>query len=210
MSSYVQIDYHWAEPDPEIVAQQMLSIANQLDDLIEPMTIAGELARTDVQENFDTETDPSGAAWQPWSDNYEPYALAFGSGQILNLTGALKSAAASPSAFVPTNEGLFINTGGFPEYWAWNNFGSYDRMTKNVGEDVFGVIGGQQNVLPERPFLGLSPEARVKIEAAFALWFEGSIALGSSKAGKAMGRHSLRYPKGTPGGLGGRFMPRGS
>lgn len=238
MSSYVEVEYHWAEPDPDIVAQQVISIANQLDDLVEPMAIAGGLTRADIQENFDTETDPSGAPWQPHADSYEPYALAFGSGQILNLTGELKSAATSAAAFVPTNEGLFINTGGFPEWWAWNNFGA-ERTVAAGGQSLSDVqhrarqivirehksgnkISGKTamsmargefsggNELPARPFIGLSPEARVKIDAAFALWFEGSIALGISSGGKAFGQHRKRYPKGTPGGLGGRFMPRGS
>ena len=234
MSSYVHLDFKWVDPDPLIVAKRMFWIDDQLKDLVEPMTIAAELTRSDVQENFDTQTDPDGVPWDEWAESYVPYALAFGSGQILNLTGELKSAATSIEAFVPTNDGLFINTGGFPEYWAWNNFGAV-RAAGGQGNDVSEedvrtrakqiltrefragnkisattalhqaaaefTMGGGDNELPPRPFIGLSTEAKAKLDAAFALWFEGSIALGSSSKGKAFGRHTKRGP-------GGRFVKR--
>lgn len=192
--STTYVTYEWAEPDPDIIAQQLIVVANELDDLAEPMALAGEITRLDIQENFNTQSDPSGAPWQPWADSYEPWALAHGAGRILHLEGALQGSINSPSAFVPTHEGLFLDTSGLPEYWAWHNFGAYERTTKSRGEDVFGTIGGSENPLPERPFVGTSPEARAKMDAVFALWFEGTISIVMGGRGS-----KLRGP-------GGRFM----
>jgi phage gpG-like protein len=199
--SSVLIQYHWAEPDPDEVAHRLITLANALEDFTQPMIIAGELTRADIQNHFDTQSDPSGRPWDAWADSYEPWALAHGSGQILNLTGALEGAATSPGAFIPTQHDLFIDTSSFPEYWAWNNFGAYDRATASTGVDEFGVIGGQANVLPERPFIGLSDAAKAKIDAVFFAWFEGEIALGISGTGKAFARYAKRGP-------GGRFVAR--
>lgn len=193
----VFLDYHWAEPEPEIVAQRLISLAGELEELAEPMTVAGDITRRDIQENFQTQSDPSGTPWQAWAESYEPWALAHGSGRILNLEGHLQEAIGSPSAFIPTNEGLFLDTSGLPEYWAWNNFGAYDRATRSLGKDQFGDIGGFANPLPERPFVGLSEEARVKIDAIFFAWVEGEITIAMSGRGS-----KLRGP-------GGRFVKMG-
>lgn len=202
MSTYITT--HWAEPEPEIVAQQLFSLAQELEELQEPMMLAGEITRMDIQENFQTGTDPSGQAWEAWSQSYEPWALTHSSGPIfgdranLQLTGELRSSIGSPSAFLPTNEGLFLDTSGLPEYWAWNNFGAYDRQSASRGEDVFGAIS-TNNPLPERPFVGISPEAAAKIDAAFAAWFNKEIAVAMSGRGTPFARHAKRGP-------GGRFV----
>jgi hypothetical protein len=41
--STTYVTYEWAEPDPDIIAQQLIVVANELDDLAEPMALAGEI-----------------------------------------------------------------------------------------------------------------------------------------------------------------------
>jgi hypothetical protein len=239
------ISYHWAEPDPDVVAHQMFSLASELEELNEPMLLAGEIVRADMVENFETGSGPDGISWAPWSPNYESYALAHSSGPVfggaanLHLTGALVGAVSSPSSYIPTNQGLFLDVSSWPEYWAWNNFGATRSVAgggfteddviararqiairehragnKITGKGALGLaraeFGSGMNELPMRPFVGISAEAQAKLDASFIAWFEGSIAIAVSTRGKPMGRHAKRYPKGTPGGLGGRFMPRDS
>ncbi len=190
------VTFEWAEPEPEIVYQQIIETLVELEQMRVPMREAGVITAMDTAEHFASESDPSGVPWKEWSDSYAPWARAHGSGKILNLEGALESSITSPSSWLPTNEGLFLDTSRLPEYWAWNNFGAYDRSTKSLGTDVFGDIGGFANVLPMRPFVGLSPEAQAKCHLVFSAWFERVV---SGQAGDVGVRHSLR-------GKGGRFV----
>lgn len=242
MSSYVT--YHWAEPDPDIVEQQLINLAQELDDFEEVFAVAEGITIDDTSQRFKTGSGPDGIAWAPWSWNYRPYALAHSTGPILggranlHLTGALEDSVTSPSSYLITEEGLFLDTSDLPEYWAWNNFGA-TRSSQGKGytqEDIntrarqiltrefragnrsFGAkravaaakaeFGSGKNELPQRPFIGLSPEAQAKINAIFFAWVQKEVTTAMSSTGRAFARHSKRYPKGTPGGLGGRFMPR--
>lgn len=212
-------DFHWAQPDPEVVAHRLIRLAHELEELVEPLTVAGEITRLDIKENFATGTGPDGMPWKSWSDSYEPYALAnttgpiFGNSANLHLSGAMEDAATSRSAFFATNQGLFFDASGLPEYWAWNNFGA-QRVNAGGGStaaerkadyasfraendllDEFGSLAGE-NVLPARPFVGLSDEAQNKIDAAFYAWFEGEVTAATSPLGKPFFRHSFRGPSG--------------
>lgn len=254
MTTYITT--HWIKPDPEIVAQRLFTIANHLDDTSVPMVTAGALVNADIQSNFASESDPDGTPWQGWTDHYEPFALAHGSGKKLNLYGHLQGAIGDPGAFFATDEGLFLDTSGLPEYWAWNHFGSSRRkrgparsstITKeglaNRARNIIlqgrregrqidaqsalraaarqykaDLATGGTNELPPRPFVGISKEAAAKIDRAFAMWFNGvtssistpTVATDFAVSQSGTKYYARRYPKGTPGGLGGKFMPRGS
>lgn len=213
------LEFEWAEPEAEIVAQKLIGLAEGLEDIREPMAAAAFITADDIQERFATQSDPSGAPWQEWSESYEPFALAHGSGRILDLTGDLREAATSPSNFIPTDEGLFLDTSQLPEYWAWNNFGAqrsvaaggetarqkqvanaaFRKRAGRGGVKGFGALAGE-NLLPERPFIGLSKEAQAKIAATFEAWLVGEVALAQSSTGRTFLRHSKR--------VGGRFAPK--
>jgi hypothetical protein len=102
----------------------------------------------------------------------------------------MEEAVTSPAAYLPTSEGLFLDTSGLPEYWAWNNFGADDRFANREGINV--DDDNMPNDLPARPFVGLSAKAQAKIDATFFAWFDGEIALGVSSKGKFFGRHAKR------------------
>jgi hypothetical protein len=185
--------------------------------MVEPMTVAGEIARIDIQERFTTKTSPDGEPWAKWRLSYVADALAHNTGGIMVRTGATKSAIGSRSAFVPTNAGLFIDTSGIPEWGMWNNFGAErtqgeENKEANIrfrkdyelrDEASFGELPGE-NFLPPRPFIGITPEAQFKMDAAFYAWFDGEVAFATSSLGKPFFRHAKRG-----GNLGnvGQFSP---
>jgi phage gpG-like protein len=202
------IDYFWAEPDPELVAQQILQLSYALDDFRAPLAAAAELSRVDMRQRFKTGTDPSGRPWEEWADSYEPYAMAHTTGPVLpsranlHLTGDMERALMQGSNWRVTGQDLFLDTSSLPEYWAWNNFGATRRLPKSTRE-AYAAAGFEPgaNELPERPFVGLSVEGRAKINAAFDAWFAGEVAVATSPRGRAFFRHARRGP-------GGRFVPR--
>lgn len=223
------ITYHWARPNtPEEVRRQLIKLSFELENLQEPMMVAGELARIDIQERFKEGNDPRGVPWKAWAESYEPWATAHTTGPIfgdranLHLTGATQEAINQRSAFVGTNQGLFLDTSGLPEYAMWNNFGamrtqasggaSSSRETRlsNLAfrreeEAVPGLRLSGENQLFPRPFLGISDSASYKMDAAFYAWFDGEVAFATSGRGKPFFRHAKRV-----GGMGPtrtRFAP---
>ena len=198
------ISFTWV-PDPEVIAQELIATANRLEDRRGPLLISRQIAISDMEERFKTRSDPDGNPWPPWSPAYAPRG-----NRMLDLTGAMKDAATSPSAYPVTNESVFFNTGGMPEYWAWHQEGTGGTQIFHGGqESPLGVIGegkslvlggeGRGNALPPRPFVGVSFEAQLKIIETFDQWFEGAITLGVSSKGKSFSRYTRR-------GTGGRFV----
>ena len=216
------ITYHWAKPNtPEEVQRQLIRLSYELEDLVEPMAVAGEIARVDIQERFTTHTTPRGVPWKPWSESYEADALANNLGGILQRSLATQEAVGSRSAFVPTNEGLFIDTSGIPEWGLWNNFGamrtqatggmsSAETREFNLSfgrefERAPGIRLGGENQLFPRPFLGITDKAQYLMDGAFYAWFEGEVAFATSSRGKPFFRHARR---GGFAGNVGQFSPR--
>ncbi len=175
------IEYFWAEDDPAIVSQQLIGLSESLEDFHKPLLAAAELSRRDIGVRFDTATDPSGRAWEAWSETYAPFAIKHTTGRIfpdranLHLTGEMHREVTDPSHWRVTNQDVFMDTTGLPERWAWHNFGA-DRATS----DEFGDIA---NELPARPFIGMSPLTRNKIIFMFEAWFRGEVTVATSSKG---------------------------
>jgi hypothetical protein len=203
------ITYHWAKPNtPEQVRRQLIRLSFELEDLQEPMAVAGEIARLDIQERFVEQNSPKLVPWKPWSISYEPDARAHNIGAILQRTTATQTAIGSRAAFIPTDQGLFIDTSGIPEWGIWNNFGamrtsaagglsSAETRLSNLAfrreeETAPGVRLSGENQLFPRPFLGITDEATYKMDAAFYAWFEGEVAFATSSLGKPFFRHAKR------------------
>jgi hypothetical protein len=222
------ITYEWVKPDtPDVVRRRIIRLSFELENLIEPMTVAGELARIDIQERFTELNDPDGQPWQAWSPTYLPWVLNHTTGPVsgvsanLQLSGATRDAIGSRSAFVPTNEGLFIDTSGIPEWGMWNNFGASRSVAaegqtaaewKSLNlafretEDVLpGARLPGENPLPRRAFLGLTDKVQFEMDLAFYRWFDGEVAFATSTLGKPFFRHSKRAGVGR---FPGRFAPR--
>lgn len=196
------IEFFWAEPDPEIVSQQILQLSYALEDFRAPLAVAAQYSREDIKRRFQTGTDPSGRPWEEWSDNYEPWALRHTTGPILpgranlHLTGEMEDQVLDPGNWRVTGGDVFFDTSGVDDKWAWNNFGT--ETDRNAGKKDPSGFEYEPNDLPPRPFIGMSPVTRAKIETAFEAWFAGEVAAATSIRGKAFFRHAKR-------GAGGRF-----
>jgi len=190
MSTMASIDLKWS-PDPMVFRDAIMEVDAALSHPEVAMALAGQEVLADIRERFMTETAPDGTPWQDWSEKYEEFALAFPNMGILRQTGALFEAATSEEALIVSGDSLFYDMNALPEYGEWHQTGLPDRTMK----------GGKPNPLPQRPFAGLSEQARTTIFVVFKEWFDGAIALFSTATGRVGMRHQMR-------GAGGRFMTR--
>lgn len=187
-----RMQIYW-DPDPIVWGEAILEVDEALSHVEIPLAFSAELVSEDIKRRFDTESDPSGAPWQEWSDNYKDYAEAFPNTGILRQTDETYDAATDPEAMIVSGNTLFFDENVLPDQGFYNNDGAPNRRTK----------GGSPNPLPARPFLGLSDEASGFIFATFEEWFEQAIMIFETPTGKLGMKHQLRAP-----GSQGRFVPR--
>jgi phage gpG-like protein len=179
------ISFDWA-PNPAIVAAKLDIAAARLEHMAEPLGLSREVAIADVEERFATETAPDGSAWTPWATSYAERTTA---SSILTLTGAMRDAVTSRGAWPIDGNDLFFSGSGAPERWAWHQSGAVRsrgvseadiQATKEMhARGLFGEgITAEQvygNVLPARPFIGLSEDAKFQVIDIFDAWVAGTI-----------------------------------
>lgn len=182
-------NFHW-EPDPVVYANSMNNVADALLNRTAPLAAASEAVQMDIRERFETETDPSGRKWEPWSESYRHFAEIFPNMGILHQTGALEEAATSTEATQVTNDSVFYSTQNLPSHGLEHESGNLERDPP----------------LPQRSFLGLSDAARTVIMGNFYEWFEGAISLFVTSRGRIGRRHSITGA--VPGMRGRPFIPR--
>lgn len=173
-------------PDPNVYAARLMELAGYLENFIPPLEASKGIAKQDMQNHFDTESSPDGAAWAELNPDY---AAKRGSAHpILQLTGAMHDAAVSDAAYAIDGHDLFFNTGGLPFYWIFHETGregvsgmaeflarAKTELAKagiNMADDASRSGGGG---MPARPFVGLSFEAELKIIETFDAWFAGGV-----------------------------------
>lgn len=210
-----------AVPTPERVAFGLLKLAGYVENTGPPMLAATRIAQTDMQQHFETDTDPEGNPWTALDPEYQVKKARMGGdpNNILTLTGALERAATSGAAWLHTGDSLFFSTAPLPPYWDVHQSGSdednfagfaQDARERHAAEKKSGVkltadsggsphdsLGiGRGKATPARPFIGLSAEAAAQIVELFDLWFDEGITLYVTKTGFVQQR------------IGGRFGPR--
>lgn len=170
-----------------VYSNAMNDIAIALENKRGPLTASSEVLQADIRERFDTETDPSGDHWEPWSPNYNPVAQGespdslgrtFPNIGILQRTGELADVASSSRAIRVSNDTVFYETNMLPNYGLEHEAGNPERN------------------LPRRSFLGLSDQAAGVIFATFAEWFDGAVDLFVTASGRLGMRHSIQGPGG--------------
>jgi hypothetical protein len=204
------ISFTWV-PDPEVVAQELIETANNLEDRSGPLLLSQGIAIQDMMERFKTKTDPDGEAWQQWAPSYAPVAERTNVGGLLERTQDMRDAATDTDAYEITPDSVFFSTASLPPYWEWIHSGTGGTSVTRVQVPITGPLGnivgtetaslveggeGRGNALPPRPFVGVSFGAQMEILEVFDKWFDEAISMGVSSTGKPFARHSRRGPLG--------------
>lgn len=172
------IEFFW-KPDPEILARKILTLKDYLENFKPPLEASRSIARADMQRHFDTETAPDGSAWAPLS----PETInTYGEHPILDLTGLMKAAATSDTAFPIDANDLYFSTAGLPFYAMFHETGRGSRHAGLYAEmraQGLALVEGIEEIsggaMPARPFIGISTEAQDLIIEVFDAWFEGGV-----------------------------------
>ena len=164
-----------AGDDPFLVAETIAFTNNMLRDATVPLAAARQTIIGDVEERFDTETDPEGHAWEPWADSYKYIAEQENKG-ILEKTSDLRDAAVNESSYDIRAKMTGLRGGeialvgsNLPDYWVFHQiYGKQEQIyTRHTGESY--RAGG----MPTRPFLGVSDRAAGVIYETFDLYYSG-------------------------------------
>lgn len=191
--SITTISAEWVPP-PEEVAAEIMQVAGYLDDMSAPMRASQAIARADMQNHFDTETDPNGRPWAALDPDYLAYKTSIGANtSILNKWGDLEAEATSLSAFQVAGQDLFFDGGGLPDYGLLHQTGTgtggtragyISRLSRDYkGSTHLGVGVGRGLDLPARPFVGISAEAEEQIFEVFDLWFAAGVSIAVGPTG---------------------------
>lgn len=188
----------------------MLEIAHELDEMdYTVMRGAQAIAIADMQERFDTETEPDGTPWVALDPNYLRSKLAAGfPPDILHRTGDLERAATNPDTWLIADNELMFDAGALPSYGIIHQVGSSpenagyrtaamenEKFTRAPGEKrTRNFELGKGNALPARPFIGLSEVADANLWRLFDTWF---YALGEEEGGLGhTGEAPIFHPSG--------------
>lgn len=207
-------------PDPELLAQEILRVAHELQDFTIPLTIARQILKDDVRERFQTKTEPGGDKWDSWSDTYAPVAREYNVNGILERTGAMKNAVLSEAAWIMNDDNIILDLGvvrmvqtesvgeeyniailhhtGAVRSGPGARISGFESMSSFISAHDVDI--SKVNHMPPRPFIGPSFDANIRIVETFDKWFDDAISIGISSKGKIFGRHSKR-------GAIGRFVP---
>ena len=186
-----------AVPLPERYAFGLMKLAGYIEDTGKPMMGVREIARQDMQQRFDTDSDPDGNPWTPLDPDYKVKKAKQGYDpeNILTRTSRLERMSTSRAAWIATDNALFFSTKALPAYWEVHQEGSDasglsgyaamvrsrvrsgDRLEDDPGgsHDSMGIGRGQAT--PARPFIGLSRAAQEQMIELFDLWFDEGIKL---------------------------------
>lgn len=139
---------------PKFLAQQIDEMSDLLEDMTPVMAAAQQVAVGNVQERFSTKTTPAGSQWQEWAESYRDRAEGRNI-DMLRRDDTLYQAATDESAYPITDSELFIDTTGFPDYWAIQNYGG---------------VAGRGSKIPARTYLGLTAAGAASIVRVFNMW----------------------------------------
>jgi phage gpG-like protein len=167
-------------------AVELTSLARYIEHAELPLRAVKRIARDDIRERFETETDPDGDGWFDLEPSYakrKQHEKGF-EHPILTRDGELKRKATADSAFVVGGDTLFYDTSELPEYWRVHQEGSVDfgaSFHASANPDPNSpTVEGQQNI-PPRPYIGMSVKAEAKALELFDIWFSEGIEMATRK-----------------------------
>lgn len=165
------VRFEWVEGSPETTAIQLTGLENYLANTQVIAEKAKDLLIVDMMEKFETETDPSGRAWE---ELVQPEVEQIGILRRGSTNAQMYHDAISDDAWEATPVGVFFNTAALPPYWEFHE-----------------QIDGGQHRIPQRAFIDATSSAQDAIENMAMGWLEVGIALAtvfSPRTGKAIGR----------------------
>lgn len=210
-------------PDPDVIANELFKLANDLEDWTEPLTEAREAFIYSTELHFETQSDPYGRQWTALDEQYLKNKLAAGYPEdILVRTGELKNAATSQDAWQITERDIIFNTETVPFYGGIHQTGTASEDISRVlhkmrtGQDLtsedlgVNIGGGRGNNLPQRMFIGADEDTISEIEEIFVRWINKTVArdFGGGSGGAITTTGLIGIPTGIPSG--GGFMVRGA
>jgi phage gpG-like protein len=159
----VEIITDWQPHDPIFEAAGMRQLALELEDFTPALEASKGIVIEDVRRHFEEQRGPTGEMWAEWAESYAPTAERDNIGKLRRRdTQNLYRAATDRMNYHVAGDALFLDTTGFPIYWAIQQYG--------------GLIGSKHGgTIPERPYLGMSAEAEIAVVGIFDMWMTGEI-----------------------------------
>jgi Phage virion morphogenesis family len=150
----VYIDYDWQGGLTAMEAELRLAAIEGYvrDTQVLAEAIEDEL-RVELARRFETETDPSGAKWEPWANPASHV------GQIGILRDTTNMYEAALDAFEARPDGVYFDFGSLPEYAGRHQDGD--------------------GRVPQRAFVGVGEVSEDRISNMGEAWLAGGIALGA-------------------------------
>lgn len=170
--------------DPIIAANSIDALAADLNDMAMPLEASREVIVRDVELRFQHEQAPDGSPWAEWAESYRPVAERRNIGKLRREgTEKLYEAATDRSAYRVDGNDMFIDTSGFPDYWAIHQYGgvvSSPGMKRTRAKERRAAKREERDpksvgAIPARPFLGLSYDAQAAVGDIFDAWLSGEI-----------------------------------
>lgn len=145
--------FDWLYPEPPVINYQLLQLEKYLANTEVLAQEAMKIAQADMDEHFQTETDPEGNAWEELE---RPAENQIG---ILALTDYMHERAISDEAWTATPQGVFFRTDVLPDYWVFHE--------QPEGQ------GAQR--IPRRSFIGYSADAERRVEGIAEAWLAAGV-----------------------------------
>jgi hypothetical protein len=171
-------------PDPRVIEAELLKMAADTENWVEPLTAAKEAFIYDTELHFETESDPYGRQWTALDEAYLQHKLAGGHpADILKMTGDLHSAAVSQENWIITERDVLFDTSGLPFYGPYHQAGTASEEVSAVlhklrtGQEIsLSELGtatggtGRGKNLPQRMFIGADEDTIAEVEVIFLEW----------------------------------------
>jgi phage gpG-like protein len=176
--------FEWVQPDtPLMVARATDELAAGLRDVAPVLEGSRSVVIEDVVAHFEEERAPSGEEWAEWAPSYAPVASRMNISKLRQSLD-LFNAATDPTAYPVMGDSMFIDTSGFPEYWAIQQYGglinSGSTLVRRVAmrhsrDAERREAASNHGRIPARPYLGMSDKAEEAVGVVFNMWVEGEI-----------------------------------
>lgn len=186
-------------PDPELIEQALLNLANAVGDMTEPLSEAREVFRENTRIRFEEENDPQGVRWAALDPDYAGSRKKQSSAHpndILRLTGELADKATSEAAWIIGEQEILFNSAVLPPYGEYHQrgtgdpsdwglaagnrglrkaFGRSERLEMELPQSHGSLGIGRGQALPQRQFIGADELAIQEVEEVFIRWLNNRV-----------------------------------